>query len=397
MKVGRLIITILMCIILITNISTVYASNEVGQVMILKDGKYIWVDADSEEAMQQEIIGKKREIESAKSVVTAKPTNQKITVDGVPTSFRAYNIEGYNYFMLRDIAHIFKGTKAQCEVGWDQAKFAINLETGKTYTGVGEGFNLKTPHVEEKGTKSEATIYKNGKEVLLLGYTIEGYTYFKLRDLGEELGFGVDWDNLNKIVVLLSDKDAVKEEPKPESKPEPNPHEMENPLDKVDTTPFTESEKQAMREHMLSLINDARKKEGLNPLVLDDNLTKMADYKAADMHKLDKMTHDGSYGTFKDLLSMYNAGGGWAGENILRSGVSVGEMFNSWMRSSGHRANILHPEFRKLGVGFYEHKPVTKGMGEVPSDLIDIAIYNEVTGRYEVSGMGLWGVQHFTD
>ena len=40
-----------------------------------------------------------------------------------------------------------------------------------------------------------------------------------------------------------------------------------------------------------------------------------------------------------------------AGENIARGGVSPRTMVRLWMNSPGHRANILQPGFRRLGVG----------------------------------------------
>jgi uncharacterized protein YkwD len=40
-----------------------------------------------------------------------------------------------------------------------------------------------------------------------------------------------------------------------------------------------------------------------------------------------------------------------AGENIARGGVTPRGMVRMWMRSSGHRANILSSDFTHLGVG----------------------------------------------
>lgn len=48
------------------------------------------------------------------------------------------------------------------------------------------------------------------------------------------------------------------------------------------------------------------------------------------------------------------------GENIAWGGRSAGtprEMVDAWMQSPGHRANILNPTFRDLGVGFVTGSP----------------------------------------
>ena len=48
----------------------------------------------------------------------------------------------------------------------------------------------------------------------------------------------------------------------------------------------------------------------------------------------------------------YNTGRG-AGENIAWGQRSPEEVMNGWMNSSGHRANILNPNFKNIGVAYY--------------------------------------------
>ena len=43
-----------------------------------------------------------------------------------------------------------------------------------------------------------------------------------------------------------------------------------------------------------------------------------------------------------------------AGENIAAGQRTPEEVMNSWMNSSGHRANILNKNFDTIGIGFYE-------------------------------------------
>lgn len=42
-----------------------------------------------------------------------------------------------------------------------------------------------------------------------------------------------------------------------------------------------------------------------------------------------------------------------AGENIAWRQRSPEEVMNGWMNSSGHRANILNPNFKNIGVAYY--------------------------------------------
>ena len=53
------------------------------------------------------------------------------------------------------------------------------------------------------------------------------------------------------------------------------------------------------------------------------------------------------------VLSEYGVTDAAAGENAAWGSVSPEEVVNAWMNSEGHRANILDPEARALGVGYY--------------------------------------------
>ncbi len=136
--------------------------------------------------------------------VTATKTTSKISVDGADRSFEAYSIDNYNYFKLRDIAYILSGTAKQFDVTWDSSKFAINLVSGKAYTNVGnemaapEGNSIKT------ASPNTSTVLLDGKEIKLTAYTIDGFNYFKLRDLGRIFDFYVEWDGNSNTVVIES-------------------------------------------------------------------------------------------------------------------------------------------------------------------------------------------------
>lgn len=71
----------------------------------------------------------------------ATPTSSKVLVNGNEVAFDAYNINGNNYFKLRDVANVINGSEKQFEVTWDGSKNAINLISNKAYTVVPEYFN----------------------------------------------------------------------------------------------------------------------------------------------------------------------------------------------------------------------------------------------------------------
>lgn len=132
----------------------------------------------------------------------AKPTGSKVVVDGKDVSFEAYNIDGNNYFKLRDLAMAVTGSDKQFEVTWDGEKNAINLVSGEAYTPVGGEFAESTGTEDVKAVTTQSKIYIDGEEIALQAYTIGGNNYFKLRDVGEVFDFGITWDGtLNQIVI----------------------------------------------------------------------------------------------------------------------------------------------------------------------------------------------------
>ena len=134
----------------------------------------------------------------------AKPTRSKVLVNGTAIEFDAYNINNNNYFKLRDLAQAVTNTEKNFEVTWDGKNNAINLISNKPYTAVG-GELVKGDGKAKAATLSTAKIYKDGKEVTLTAYTINGNNYFKLRDIAKAFDIGVTWDsNINTVGIDTS-------------------------------------------------------------------------------------------------------------------------------------------------------------------------------------------------
>jgi hypothetical protein len=141
--------------------------------------------------------------------IKATKTSSTVLVDGIEVQFEAYNINGNNYFKLRDLASALNGSNKQFDVTWDGTKNAINLITGKDYTVVGE--ELKANNSDNlKVTDTNSKIYVNGNGVSMKAYNINGNNYFKLRDLGEFTGFNVDWDSVNNKILIDTKTVVVK-------------------------------------------------------------------------------------------------------------------------------------------------------------------------------------------
>lgn len=107
-------------------------------------------------------------------------------------------------------------------------------------------------------------------------------------------------------------------------------------------------------EAILKLVNQERRKAGVPDLKLSDKLTQIAYTKAKDMADKNYFSHDSpTYGSPFDMLKHFGVSYSYAGENIAAGQKSAEEVMNSWMNSSGHKANILNKNYTELGVGFY--------------------------------------------
>lgn len=137
--------------------------------------------------------------------VTAQGSNTVVLVNGIAQEVYPYNIEGSNYFKLRDMAAVLSTTNKTFAVEWDESKNAIQLNTAKGYE-IGEN-DLQFPAgtTELQAEFSQVALYCNGQELELDAYNIAGSNYFKLRDIGDAVGFSVAWNDTTQLMQVSTD------------------------------------------------------------------------------------------------------------------------------------------------------------------------------------------------
>ena len=133
--------------------------------------------------------------------IIAVSSPQKVLVNGIETPFDAYNINDNNYFKLRDLAYVLRGTEKEFEVGYDESTKAITLTSGQSYTAIGGEMSAGSAG-DKAGIPTTSKIYLDGEEVAFTVYNIDGNNYFKLRDVGEAFNFGIDWDGERNIITI---------------------------------------------------------------------------------------------------------------------------------------------------------------------------------------------------
>lgn len=113
------------------------------------------------------------------------------TVEAVP----AYLYQDNNYFMLRDLGKILG-----YRVDWNEAKKQVSLTKEST-----------AKDLQHLSAAKQAKAVKQGKQTILVGaveykdmncLNIDGYNYFRLRDLVEIMDFTCGWDSAKNQIQL---------------------------------------------------------------------------------------------------------------------------------------------------------------------------------------------------
>jgi uncharacterized protein YkwD len=106
-----------------------------------------------------------------------------------------------------------------------------------------------------------------------------------------------------------------------------------------------------IEDRVVSIVNDERRKRGLQPLRHDDRLRRSARAHSDDM---------AARGYFAHIAPDGKSPGDWmrelgypapAAENIARGQPDPPQVMMTWMNSPPHRASIIHPAVRAIGVG----------------------------------------------
>ncbi|MEQ2927352.1 CAP domain-containing protein [Agathobaculum butyriciproducens] len=293
--------------------------------------------------------------DTAVTGATAKPTDQRITVDGKEVSMTAYKIKGNNYVKLRDI-----GKTINFGVSFNMATKAVSIDPNGTY--VEEVKPTPSTPTAAAITKWNSTMDEFNEEMIqnhsdkdkLLaiaakyGPTITGKANATTADVISALesmtGAPVDAISFDdKPVSLYWAKQLRKANG--ENIVEVDP----------DSVPVTDAMLRQWENEMIDSINAERAKAGLSALAKDDNVMKRA--QAWAQH----LTIEFRHSTWSEVEEFANSIGVDAnsisgGENIV-GGCFVEDDpvktdMEKFMASAGHRATILDKDFTRVGVGF---------------------------------------------
>ena len=135
---------------------------------------------------------------------TVQVSPQDLYVNGTLILCDKYNIAGNNYFKLRDIAAMLDGTPCQFDIGFDEASMTVSVTIGKGYTAAGGELETGVDN-SASCVESAWKVSVDGTPVNAAVYNLGGNNYFKLRDLGEAIGFGVEYDAPDNFAVITAE------------------------------------------------------------------------------------------------------------------------------------------------------------------------------------------------
>lgn len=161
-----------------------------------------------------------------------------------------------------------------------------------------------------------------------------------------------------KIKVAVKEKKQVSKETEKSSHTKKEPvkttsEETKSQQSTTDNVQKSDSNSTSIEQEVVRLVNLERTKRGLKPLQIDEKVSYVADKKSQDMKEKGYFSHQSPrYGSPFDMLKTFGVKFHSAGENIAAGYDSAQAVVDGWMKSEGHRQNILNPNFTHIGVGY---------------------------------------------
>ena len=313
--------------------------------------------------------------DTAVTGATAKPTDQRITVDGKEVSMTAYKIKGNNYVKLRDI-----GKTINFGVSFNMATKAVSIDPNGTY--VEEVKPTPSTPTAAAITKWNSTMDEFNEEMIqnhsdkdkLLaiaakyGPTITGKATATTADVISAL------ENMTGAPL-----DAISFDDKPVSLYWAKQLRKANGETVKDDTiavgkPVTDEMLRQWEQEMIVRINEERAKVGVPALVQDEKCMEFAQFWAkhlatvkfehstvADMYAWvkgvdveDVLNSDGSFDLTEEMgkeIKRFAGGENIAGGCFVEEDPVKTDM-DKFMASEGHRNTLLNSDYSQVGIGF---------------------------------------------
>jgi len=120
----------------------------------------------------------------------------------------------------------------------------------------------------------------------------------------------------------------------------------------INICPFGETEKTALENEVIRLVNIEREKAGLSPVTKNNDLMKVARMKADDMSEKGYCDHESpTYGSPKNMVEQHTTGITYLGEAITAGQSTAVEAVNALLISPAHKNILLKNTANIVGIG----------------------------------------------
>lgn len=216
--------------------------------------------------------------------------------------------------------------------------------------------------------KDNGITFSCAAEQLIVAATVEAGVNALLKDVSlrkniissqwKQIGIGIA-NNTRQVYIalwLITPASSPSSLPLPGSTANSPPAPVQSPA----SQPATATQQSEDEQKMLNLINQERIKNGLAPLVWNEELARVARLKAKDLIDNNYFAHESpTYGSPFAMMQKFGIKYSYAGEN-LAGAPSVEIAHQALMNSPGHRANILYTNFKQVGIGVLNGSPYGK-------------------------------------
>ena len=279
--------------------------------------------------------------DTAVTGATAKPTDQRITVDGKEVSMTAYKIKGNNYVKLRDI-----GKTINFGVSFNMATKAVSIDPNGTY--VEEVKPTPSTPSAAAITKWNSTMDEFNEEMIQNHSDKD-----KLLAIAAKYGTTITGKANATTADVISALESMTGAPVDAISFDDKPVSLYWAKQLRKANGETDAMLRQWEQEMIVRINEERAKVGAPALVQNENLMKWAQYWAK--HLTTDFRHSAwSDNTAYAAMMSIDANEIDSGENIGTTNFAdpVSSCMNGFYNSEGHRKTMLNAEYTRVGIGF---------------------------------------------
>lgn len=116
--------------------------------------------------------------------------------------FDCFNVDGTNYFAIRDVAKLLNNSDYSFNIAYDNENNCVAIDKNDNYISTGAEFNKSIGKKKSKKNPETFDVICDGVKFSLKAYNINDRNYVSLRDICHILGLNTQWNTNTKSIEL---------------------------------------------------------------------------------------------------------------------------------------------------------------------------------------------------